>query len=353
MDKIGILFFVYNRPEKTRLSFDAIRLVKPSYLIISSDGAKNLNDQLKVNQVREIVKVIDWPCEVKHIYHVSNIGCRANIISGIDYAFEQLDKLIVVEDDIIVSADFIRFCVEMLKQYEHHDEIYSVCGFNGLVSQDELPFDGYFSKRHSIWGWATWKRAWLKFRSFDLGQTKMIDAKINAYFDNSFPANLYTYVSQNEEFVLDNWETHWDLFVILQNGFSICPSLNLIQNIGFDAEANRTKHTDIRSSIPIVLMKPNTRHFTIKSVYEEELKLADEAHYLLRIIASYAEPRKLLMMYKAKINASDPAWAIQLEPFKRAATSITLLKKIEKYIHNLEINELIVIFERAHEYSKS
>ncbi len=349
MDKVGILFIVYNRPEKTKLSFDAIRSLKPNYLIISSDGAKDLNDQLKVNQVREIVKVIDWPCEVNYIHHELNIGCKANIISGIDFAFEQLNKLIIIEDDIIVSTDFLRFCEEMLNRYENNETVYSIYGFNGLGAQDDLSFDGYFSKRHAIWGWATWKRAWLKFRSFDLELSPMIEAKIKAYFDNSFPANLYTYVSKNKQFIYDNWETHWDLFIIIQGGFSICSSNNLIQNIGFDEEANRTKHPDIRSAVPIVLMKPSTEYFTIKSVYDAEIKAADEAQYLLRIIASYAEPRKLFTIHKAKLNVLDPAWAIQLEPFKMAAKSLKLLKHLEKQIDNLEIKNLISIFERVHE----
>ena len=55
-----IAYFVYNRPDKTKLSIEALNsnnLAKFSDLFIFSDGAKNNNeDKKKVEEVRRIIK---------------------------------------------------------------------------------------------------------------------------------------------------------------------------------------------------------------------------------------------------------------------------------------------------------
>ena len=57
-----ILFLVFNRPEKTQIIFDIIKKLKPKKLYISADGPRKnrIKDNLLCDQVRSIVKKINW-----------------------------------------------------------------------------------------------------------------------------------------------------------------------------------------------------------------------------------------------------------------------------------------------------
>ena len=62
-DLAPIAFFVYNRPEHTKISLEALKknyLAKDSNLIIFSEAAKDNDlDKKKVKQVREIIENCD------------------------------------------------------------------------------------------------------------------------------------------------------------------------------------------------------------------------------------------------------------------------------------------------------
>ncbi len=60
---------------------------------------------------------MDWPCEIVRNYAETNLGCDARIASGIDWAFEQVDEAILLEDDLILDPSFFRWCADMLSRY--------------------------------------------------------------------------------------------------------------------------------------------------------------------------------------------------------------------------------------------
>ena len=76
--KTPILFLVFNRPNLTNKVFKIISKNKPSRLYVAADGPrpKNKEDVENVNRVREIVKAVDWPCEVKTLFRKRNLGCK-------------------------------------------------------------------------------------------------------------------------------------------------------------------------------------------------------------------------------------------------------------------------------------
>jgi hypothetical protein len=299
--------------------------------------------------VRELVSVIDWDCQVKQIYHTKNIGCKENIFTGIETALQEFEKIIIIEDDILISESFIGFCSIMLEKFAQSENIYSIGGFNGLL-EDSMPgYDGYFSKRHNIWGWATWRRAWKNFRSTSIEDSVEMHQIINQYFDNKFPANLYLHVYDDKKFRNENWEVLWDLYLIFNDGYSISSTKNIVKNIGFDEEANRTKYKDIRGTFPIFEFDKNQAKFNIKEKYDNLSQIGDEANFLLRIICTYTEPRTIFMYYKnwVILNDNKEGWKIQLEPFFKATISIDLLIHLEKYHPLPEFKTLIKIFEKA------
>ena len=113
---VAIVFF--NRPDTLKRVFEAVRAAKPERLFLIQDGARkgNQKDLENIEKCRSVVENIDWECEVSRDYSEENLGCGKRIFSGITKAFESVDRLIIIEDDIVVSPDFFRFCAENLKK---------------------------------------------------------------------------------------------------------------------------------------------------------------------------------------------------------------------------------------------
>ena len=65
--KTPVLFIVFNKPDTTLKVFEAIRKVQPEKLYIAADGPRENKDgeKEKTKMVREIKKMVDWPCIIK------------------------------------------------------------------------------------------------------------------------------------------------------------------------------------------------------------------------------------------------------------------------------------------------
>ena len=117
--KTPILFNVFNRPDCTKRVFDVIKLVKPKYLYVHCDGARERNngDIEKVNEVRKIIlDGVDWDCELKILFRDENLGCGLGPSSAITWFFENVDEGIILEDDCLPHPDFFNYCTELLNK---------------------------------------------------------------------------------------------------------------------------------------------------------------------------------------------------------------------------------------------
>ena len=103
-----VLFLVFNRPVPTKQVFDRIKIVKPPRLYIACDGPRDRNhlDLSYVEQVRMICSEVDWPCDVKHLYRDTNLGCGLAVSTAIDWFFSYEEEGIILEDDCLPSDSF-------------------------------------------------------------------------------------------------------------------------------------------------------------------------------------------------------------------------------------------------------
>ena len=119
-----IALFVYNRPEHTRHTVEALKrnaLASESVLHIFADGAKPSTSEeglQRIAEVREFVSHIKGFKEV--ILHLSdtNKGCARSVREGITEVVQQYGRIIVVEDDIETIPQFLSFMNKALDEYE-------------------------------------------------------------------------------------------------------------------------------------------------------------------------------------------------------------------------------------------
>lgn len=255
-----ILFIIFNRPDTTEKVFEAIRNAKPKRLFVAADGPReNKNgEKERCEETRKIIRLIDWPCEIKTLFRDKNLGCGKAVSGAIDWFFENVEEGIILEDDCLPDITFFQYCAELLEKYRLNEKIFMIAGGN-FLPKSLRPSKGnyYFSKVPHIWGWATWKRAWKKydFKMQDLpsfkkdGVIKKIwsDKNTQEYFLERF-----TEVYNNQ---IDTWDYQWNYCIWKNDGLSIAPNFNLVSNIGFGSGTHTLNKNDPSSNIPTEKME--------------------------------------------------------------------------------------------------
>ncbi|HAL64813.1 MAG TPA: sugar transferase [Bacteroidales bacterium] len=261
-----IVLFVYNRPEHTQETIEALKrneLAAFSDLYIISDGAKSNADEKAVESVRKLIGNISGFNKIELIKRENNFGLAKNTIIGVSQVLDYSDRVIVLEDDDFSSPQFLNYMNFMLSYYKNEDKIFSISGFslpNNLLSipKDYL-FDIFFSSRASSWGWATWRSKWEQVdwnisdyanfirdkqmkRRFELGGSDLTQMLINW-----------------KKGLNNSWSIRWCYAHFKNNAYCVHPVKSYIQNIGHDGSgthcgaSNKFNQTDL-NTIKIPMM---------------------------------------------------------------------------------------------------
>ena len=231
---VALVFFA--RPDVLKLSFEAIRQAKPKNLFLIQDGSREHreDDILKINECRRIVSAVDWDCQVYKNYSDTNLGCGIRVFSGVSWAFEYVDRLAIIEDDCVASISFFQFCDEILEKYKDDERIDMISGMNNLEVYDKTPYDYIFSKKGSIAGWATWKRAW---EQIDFNMNYKDDKDAERLITNLYGKSLYKRIREMDAKLargerVTSWSLQRGMNMYLNSSLIIVPKYNLVSNIG-------------------------------------------------------------------------------------------------------------------------
>ena len=230
-----VAIFVYNRTLHLPAIFRSIIAARPPLVFVVADGARaDALDREQVAAVRRMVDDADWPCPVRRLYAEENLGCTRRFVSGIDRIFAETEQAIFVEDDVIASDSFFRFCDALLSVYRGNPEIMMVSGINAL---DEWPTGGashFFSALGSAQAWASWSRAW----------SAVVEAR-EAWSDAAVRARVQASLADDEQFAArdriyrlppdsprSSWDYPWALARQMRGGLTAVPCRSLAVHAG-------------------------------------------------------------------------------------------------------------------------
>jgi len=265
--ELNVAFLIFNRPEATRVVFEAIRAARPDRLFIVADGprANKKGEAERCAAARRIVdNGVDWRCIVHRRYSDSNLGCRRNVSTGLGWVFELAEHCIVLEDDCVPEPSFFPYCQALLAAYRNDARVMAISGNNFQRGGKRTQYSYYFSDMAHVWGWASGRRAWQKY-----------DAEMKLWPEIKSGNWLRDLLADEEEVRfwtrcfdmcaagLDTWDFQWLFACWVNRGLCILPSVNLISNIGFDrAEATHTTNPEDpwanlpRQAISLPLLDP-------------------------------------------------------------------------------------------------
>lgn len=230
-----VLYLVFNREEETRRSFEAIKSAKPKKLYIAADGPRVhiKNEVEKCEQVRKIASNVDWHCEVKTLFRKENLGCKNAVVGAINWFFENEEKGIIIEDDVIPNSSFFSFCDIMLERYQNKQNIIAICGFNQFGQEIESN-EYFYSRGFYPWGWATWRKRWENYDKKDFELSKLDSNKVLEIYDKAAIAGVRFNLNLIKEGILDTWDYQMVFMIMSMTGFVVTPFANLTSNIGIN-----------------------------------------------------------------------------------------------------------------------
>jgi len=248
MSLVPIAFFAYKRPEHTRRSLESLAKnhgAESSELFIFCDGSKKPEDDEAVKQVRQIAKSQQWCGQVHIIEREQNMGLAKSIIQGVTELCDKYGKVIVLEDDLVLSPFFLEYMNNALELLEKEPKVIQISGYMYPVNFYSVN-DAVFLPFTTCWGWATWKRAWEYFDP-EMSGFKLLNTNKNLKYKfnlNNSQSN-FEMLEQQINGKIDSWCIRWYLSTFLIDGITLYPIRSLVRNIGLDGSGT---HCGVSSS---------------------------------------------------------------------------------------------------------
>ncbi len=250
-----IILFVYKRLNTLVQTVESLKKsngADQSILYIYSDDAKDNGDQHQVNEVRKYIETVTGFREVRIIKSPFNKGLANSIIDGVTEVISRHGSAIILEDDLLLSTNFLDFMNQALNEYKNTSNIYSVSGFSfNFKVPPGYGYDGYFLSRGWSWGWATWKDRWenIDWQVSDYSQFLKTTNLRRKFSEGG--SDLNSMLKKQMRGKLDSWAIRWFYDQFKKNGLTYYPTVSKVANVGFDENATHTKKLQKRFLTPL------------------------------------------------------------------------------------------------------
>lgn len=249
-----VVVFVYKRLDKTKICLEALSeniYAEVTDMYIFSDGFKGKGDREAVEEVREYIRKFSKKSRFKSVNIIErekNLGLANSIISGVTHVISLYGKVIVVEDDLITSKDFLQYMNDALKFYEKNENVGEISAYTyplkGLEKYNE---DIYMTRKAECWGWGTWEDRW-----------KMADWDMLSYHDfkkngrekefEKLQKGINKMLRMQLKGKLDSWAVRWCYSLFVNNKLTVYPKMSRTVNIGFDGSGSHCGITTMYGS---------------------------------------------------------------------------------------------------------
>ncbi|MBG6109878.1 hypothetical protein H4V97_001438 [Flavobacterium sp. CG_23.5] len=288
-----IVLFTYKRLETLKQTVEVLQnnyLAAASDLYVFSDAAKSKLDIEAVDAVREYIGSIKGFKTVTIYESKLNKGLAQSIIEGVNEIIKEHEKVIVLEDDLVSSPNFLNYMNEALNFYRNKSKVFSITGFSVPINNGQSEADVYFALRSSSWGWATWKDRWssIDWDVKDYSEFKK-DSNSRRNF-NKMGSDMSDMLDRQMQGRISSWAIRWCYHQFKNDLFSVHPFVSKIDNIGFNSpDASNTKE------------KFSRYQTTLDKGEKITFQFSKEIHLEPKIISQFIKPFSIFNRIKYKI----------------------------------------------------
>jgi hypothetical protein len=300
-----IVLFVYNRPEHTRRCLKSLmknEQAASSTLFIFCDGPKEnatAEQRAKIDEVRKVAREKKWCGQVHISESATNKGLANSLTQGITEIVNRYGKIIVLEDDLVLSEYFLAFMNSALEKYDSDEKVMVISGFSFPLGSG-LP-STYFLKTGACWGWATWQRAWKNYDSNSAAHLDDIKNKnLAADFNFNNSSDYYGMLNKQASSTIDSWAINWYASVFLKGGLTLYPAASLAVNEGFESGTHFKNAESRQSASQVLFSEKHWNELKFSADVSENAKARKRLEKYFR--TDYPAPKNIIRRIGSKIK---------------------------------------------------
>lgn len=285
-----LVVFAFNRIEPLKRCISSLLKndeAENTDLFVFVDGPRinRVEDKVNIETVRQYVKEIRGFKSLSYRFSENNKGLGPSIIEGVSEVINRHGMAIVVEDDLVLTANFLSFMNAGLERYENEKEVFSVCGYTNKVRiPKDYTEDAYFCVRSSSWGWATWRDRWelVDWKLLEWDKHRLNKHKFCKWGGSDCWKMLNDWHAGRNQ----SWAIRFCYSQFLNDAVSLFPVISKVANEGFDGEGTNCKSW---SRFKYELDNGYSKNFKFPSTLSLNLKICKDAlsyHSLWRRIYS-------------------------------------------------------------------
>ncbi len=289
MEKTIIGVFCYKRAGKLKASMEAL-LKNPECasmdIIFFADGFKGEKDKQGVLETRAYIDTLTGFKNVYKHYRDKNFSTGPNFHTGLTYLSNNYDRFIIVEDDLVVTPNYIKYLLDGLDFYKNEKSVFCVTGFCFPIQIKNYPYDSIIANRFCSYGWASWSDRVKNVVWDKQGLSHIIQTSANFKSRlNKEGMDLYRMVEKEINGTISTWDIQMQVHVSEHQYKVVYPIISKGTNIGFDNESTNTFGVDYLQTP----QDPGTKRefkFCGVDVIEPNLQKQLKRPYSLPVLAS-------------------------------------------------------------------
>lgn len=243
-----IVIFVYNRDKHTRRLLESLLLCRyesQPLVYVFSDGPRSEGERSQVEQVRNVLAEFSSRLPMKLIISQTNKGLAESVISGVSQVLQMHKTAIVLEDDLVVAPDFLKFMNWGLEVFESNQRIFSVSGFTFPSQYFPLPakytHNVLLSPRCASWSWATWRDRWQMVDWSMSYYSKFRDSPSRVEQFNAGGSDLSQLLELQVKQKIDSWAIRFCFAHYQNSAYCVHPRTTLVHNLGLDGSGTHSR----------------------------------------------------------------------------------------------------------------
>lgn len=262
------LIITYARPKNCMKLIDSLLAQGCKRLYIAIDfGKDNIvassqieYDSLKIRYENKFERFKIWR-------RTENLGVAVSVITALDWFFKNEDSGAILEDDLEISSDFLRFMSNGLEELRSHENIFSISGSNFFPNETQKNFlTSYFIG----WGWGTWKDRWEKAKPVFLSEVNCpsfsLDGVSNFWNIGAYRCKIGA---------VDTWDLELTKHIRDNRFLNVIAASNLVSNVGFDSNSTNTREEKFPLRLPLQELSVKHKFFenlAVNSSFDTELE---------------------------------------------------------------------------------
>lgn len=228
-----VLIITYSRPESCMAILDTLYEQGCKKVYVAIDFGKT--DALIIKQLifNSLEAAYSSKFDVFKVWRRSeNLGVAVSVITAIDWFFKNEDCGVILEDDLVISKDFMGFISKGLETLSNNKEIFSISGSNFFP---HLRTTCFLSTYFVGWGWGTWRDRW------EMARFSYNREIVHPNFSLSKYVNFWSIGAYRCQVgMIDTWDIELTKYLRDNQLVTVIAPINFISNVGFDEYASNT-----------------------------------------------------------------------------------------------------------------